>query len=100
MCVLCIMCNGYLCVCVRARVCVYVRLCVCVWLCTYLCMHIIYVQLWALVHSTSLPPGNGIAFHSLFVAQTLYLPSKSGLKLTISSWLSNNWKVNWNSPGG
>jgi len=34
------------------------------------------------------------------MGQTLYLPTKSGLKLTISSWLSRNWKVNWNSPGG
>jgi len=32
---------------------------------------------------------------SLFVAQTLYLPSINGLKLTIYSWLSRNWKVNW-----
>src|SRR6218665_1584290 len=55
-------------------------------------------QLRALVHSISLPQENGIDFHSLFVAQTLYLPSKSGLKLTISSWFSRNWKVNWNSP--
>jgi len=38
---------------------------------------LIMEQLWALVHSTSLPPGNGIDFHSLFVAQTLYLPSKA-----------------------
>src|SRR6218665_1458829 len=57
-------------------------------------------QLRALVHSISLPQENGIDFHSLFVVQTLYLPSKSGLKLTISSWLSRNWKINWNSPGG
>src|SRR6218665_2339740 len=52
-------------------------------------------QLWALVHSISLPPRNGIDFHSLFVAQTLYLPSKSGSEITISSRLSRNWKVNW-----
>jgi len=28
------------------------------------------------------------------------LPSKSFLKLIISSWLSTNWKFNWNSLGG
>src|SRR6218665_3202460 len=52
-------------------------------------------QLWALVHSISLPPGTGIDFYFLFVAQTLYHPSKSCSKLIISSWLSRNWKVNW-----
>src|SRR6218665_2023295 len=37
----------------------------------------------------------------LSLRSTNSLPSfKSGLKLTISSWLSRNWKVNWNSPGG
>src|SRR6218665_2946702 len=37
---------------------------------------------------------------SLRSTNSLYLPSKSVLKLTISSWLSRNWKINYNSSGG
>src|SRR6218665_1196123 len=37
----------------------------------------------------------------LSIRSANYLPSfKKRLKLTISSWLSRHWKVNWNSPGG
>lgn len=33
----------------------------------------------------------GIDIHSLFAAQILYHPSKSGSEFTISAWLSSNW---------
>jgi len=58
------------------------------------------MTLWALVHSLSLPPRNGIDFHSLFVAQTLYPPSKSGSKLTIFLGFQRIRKLIGSSPGG
>src|ERR1043165_3655550 len=49
-------------------------------------------QSWVLVHSTPLLQRNGIDYHSVFVAQIHFLPSKSRSKLIISPWLSRIWK--------
>src|SRR5688572_30599044 len=53
---------------------------------------ILLIYCRALVHSTPVLQRNGIDYHSLFVAQIHFLPSKSDSKLTISPWLSRFWK--------
>src|SRR6218665_2590525 len=60
----------------------------------------LHFVLWALVHSMPLLLRSRINCHSLFVAQSHFLPSKSDSQLTISPWHLRNLKFKHIVTGG